>query len=321
MFYQIFQNLYWLPLVAAIFLTGYSCLLLAPKKEKFKERVKYNYLDKPFEPNWANDLYVISFQSPFSSFIEENDMHPKAIETNQMIGKAGKSHLLDYRVLTTLQLMLFIVSIAATVLFGILLVNALPFLCLLFNIPTEDVSTPTVFMTVGIIFLLLSIAPKFYIRSKANQTEAAFIKNLPILQIFLVNMIKSNRPIQDILFTLGTANTVYKDIFANAYRIFVRNRVDAYDYLATVFAGTGWATTVNVLRNSDKFDIKDTCTTLVNQITDLEEEVAASKSGKSSLKSLISEGSIGLPLAALMLLGVAPVVIMIMNMLNSASSF
>lgn len=316
----IFQDLYLIPLTGAIFLAAYTCLLLAPRKKK--QRVKYNYdaLNKPFSKTWANDLYIISFKDPVASFLPDDDMDEKAVKNNQIIAKAGYSDLMDYRVLTTLQLILFSVALIVTALIGFLLVNSLDVWCKLFNLQPEEVSPMSVFAVVGCILIFGAMMPKIYISSKANNIEAEFIKHLPILQIFLVTMIKSNRPFQDILYTLGNAEIVYKHIFANAYRIYVRDKEGAFDYLENAFAGTGWVNSINVLRSGDKFSQEETCKTLSNQLRDLEEEVSMMKGGKRNLKSLISEGSIALPFAAIMLLGIAPVVMYAFDMINKATA-
>lgn len=316
----IFQDLYLIPLTGAIFLAAYTCLLLAPRRKK--QRVKYNYdaLNKPFSKTWANDLYIISFKDPIASFLPDDDMDEKAVKNNQIIAKAGYSDLMDYRVLTTLQLILFAVAVVVTALIGFLLVNSLDVWCKLFNLQPEEVSPMSVFAVVGCVLIFGAMLPKIYISSKASNIEAEFIKHLPILQIFIVTMIKSNRPFQDILYTLGNAETVYKSIFANAYRIYVRDKEGAFNYLKNAFAGTGWVNSINVLRSGDKFSQEETCKTLSNQLRDLEEEVSMMKGGKRNLKSLISEGSIALPFAAIMLLGIAPVVMYAFDMINKATA-
>jgi len=315
----IFENVYMIPLVGALFLAAYSCLLLAPRKKK-EIKTQYDALNKPFTKTWANDLYYISFKSPFVSLMPEDDMDEKAVRTNQMIAQAGFSELLDYRVLTTLQTLLLIVAAVLTALLGFILTNSLDLWCAMFNLNPEDVAPMTVFAVVGCVLVFSAMLPKLYINSKAGNARTEFIKNLPILQIFLVSMIKSNRPMQDILYTLGNAETVYRTIFSNAYRIYVRDKEGAYDYLASAFAGTGWTNAVAVLRTSEKFSREEVCRTLNNQIHDLEEEVSLMKGGKRNLKSLISEGSIALPFLAVMLLGVVPLMVWAFGMVNDATS-
>lgn len=316
----IFQDLYLIPLTGAIFIAAYTCLLLAPRKKK--ERIKFSYdaLNKPFSKTWANDLYLISFKSPVSNFLPDDDFDEKAVKNNQTIAQAGFSEIMDYRVLTTLQLILFSIAVILTALIGFLLVNSLDVWCALFNLNPEEVSPMSVFMVIGCVLLLCSMAPKIYIASKAGSVRTDFIKNLPILQIFLVSMIKSNRPLQDVLYTLGNADTVYRSIFSNAYRIYARDKESAYDYLTSAFAGTGWTNTISVLRTSDRFSAVETCKALSNQLRDLEEEVSQMKSGKSNIKSLISEGSMALPLASIMLLTVVPILMAAFGMVNQATS-
>lgn len=316
----IFENIYLLPLIGAMFLAAYTCLLLAPKKKKKETKFQYDALNKPFSKTWANDLYLISFKDPVAKFLPTDDMDEKAVRTNQAIAQAGFSEMLDYRVLTTMQLLLLAIASILTALIGFLLVNSLETWCALFNLNPEEVSPMTVFAVIGCVLIFGALMPKLYINSKARNVRTEFIKNLPILQIFLVSMIKSNRPIHDILYTLGNAETVYRTIFSNAYRIYVRDKDSAYDYLQSAFSGTGWVNSIAVLRTSERFSRDETYKTLNSQIHDLEEEVSLMKSGKRNLKSLISEGSIALPFLAVMLLGIVPVVIWAFGMVSQATS-
>ena len=317
----IFQNLWLLSLTGALLIGAYGLLLLAPKKKKKKNiKIDYDILNRPFNKNWANDLYAMSFKSPLASFIPEEDTDPKAVALNKSIAQAGYSMEMDYRVLNTLQILLFMAAVVLTGVIGFILANSLNLWCALFNLKTEDVSPMTIFLIVGSVLLLTALLPKLYIKSKANRASSEFIKNLPVIQIFLVSMMKSKRPIDEVLYTFGQAETVYKSIFANAYRIYSRDRNAAFEFLHNAFNGTGWDSTITTLETLSSYDTSETVKILSNQIRDLEEEVNDSKLGKRNIRGLISEGSVGMPFLAFMLLVIAPLAVWALDMVSKASS-
>lgn len=313
--------LYLITISAALILAVYGMLLSSPNKKKQKKFIKnYDELSKPFESNLYNDIYDISFKSPFTSFIPETDNDKKAIQMNQMIAKAGYSSKMDYRVMITLQTMLLGLAVVATVVTGFVLANALPFWTQLFNLQEEDVSPMTVFVILGSIFLLCALLPKLIISSKANNAETGFIKDLPILLIFIISMMESNRPIGEIIYTLGMADTKYKSIFANAYRIYRRDKEASFEYLFTAFDKTGFKDVIQILATSNEYSKEESLKVLSNKLPVIQEEVSNLKGKKNLVKSLISEGSIALPFIAIALLGIVPIIMYFMNMISDAQS-
>ena len=303
---KLFDYIYLLPAVGAIMLVLYAIFLLAPKKEVTVKPV-YDALDRPFDKGWQNDIYEMSFKAPFNSLMPEDSRDIRAVALNQKIARAGLSRQMDYRVLTTLQCMLLFGALILTFILGFIVMNSMDIWALLFNLSAEDTDPLAIFTVIGIILVLCAFIPKIVISLKANSVKREFIKNLPVLQNFVVSMMKSGRPISDVLFTLGDSDTVYRDIFANAYRIFIRDKEHAYDYLEDAFHGTGWTNTISLLRTNDKYSIEETTKALSGMMKSLEDEVQVLKGAKRGIKALISEGSIALPFLAVMLLGVSPI--------------
>ncbi|MEG1299900.1 MAG: hypothetical protein RSC93_04295 [Erysipelotrichaceae bacterium] len=313
---------YLIALTGAFLIALYMLLLYAPKSKKKKQIVnEYDTMVKPFTKNFYNDLYTISFKFPFASFMPESSKDKKAIELNHKIALAGYSEQMDFRVLSTLQISLFFLAIVVTLLFGFLLNTSLGFWCALFNLNAKDISPTTAFLVIGCVTMLLALVPKMRINSKAKNKEAGFVKDLPVLQIFLIGMLQSNRSISEIIYTLGTAETPYRDIFSNGYRIYTRDREAGFDYLITAFNGTAFKDSIIALSTGASYARDETVKVLRGRMGLLEEEVMAIKRKKNGLKSMISEGSIVLPFATLFLLGVTPLIMWGFSNMTKAMNF
>lgn len=316
---SVIEFIYLIPAIGALMLATYIVFLMAPKKEVTIKPV-YDALDRPFEKGWQNDIYEMSFKAPFNSLMPENSRDIKAVRLNQQIARAGLSRQMDYRVLTTFQILLFIGATLLTIMFGVIVMNSMNVWSLLFNLSAEDIDPTVIFLVIGLIMMLLAFIPRIYISFKASNVRKEFIKNLPVLQNFVVSMMKSGRPMADVLFTLGDSDIVYRDIFANAYRIFIRDKEHAYDYLEDAFYGTGWTNTISLLRTTDRYSTEETVKSLSGMMKTLEDEVQNIKGAKRGIKALISEGSIALPFLAVMLLGVAPILMWGIERLGTALS-
>lgn len=313
------ENSYLLPIAFAIFLVLVNLLSYAIQNQKKDPRLIYDINDAPFDNALSNKLYQMSYSSFFGSFLPESADMPKAQDQDKMFAESGFATKLNYRVFGTVQIMLFIAAFAATFLIGGIMALNPWIVKLLFNIEMAKGEFGP-FLFIGMILILLCLVPTLFFKSKANSRHAGFIKDLPILQLFIVLMLKSQRSTAEILYTLGKTNTRYREIFDIAYRISIRSQTEAFDYLRNAFAGTAFVDTITILATSEEYSKQDSIEVLEGRIDSLIQDVENIKGEKGVIKGLLSEGSIALPMIGLMVLVVVPILIYAMNMMNTAGN-
>lgn len=229
---------------------------------------------------------------------------------------------LDYRAFTVLQTSLLSLSIVLTIIIYLLLQQSDFIIRLFFNIDMTEGSNMTVLSVfIGIILLMAALVPNTYLNYIANKKNEAFISELPLVQLFLISMIRSKRPIGEILYTLSQNEGRYKNIFATGYRIFLRDKDGAFNYLESAFGRTSFKDSIIVLSTMEEYDKEFSVEALQSKMSTLLDDVAASKKNKGVLRGLLSEGSIALPFVAVMLLGVGPILYSVMLSMNSIFGF
>lgn len=249
-------------------------------------------------------------------------MHPSALARNSVIARSEMTKKLDYRAFAVLQMVLLMTALFMTVVVFLFLLQGDALFRFLFNINIEDESNLLVMSIMsGMSFLLMAFIPNIYIGHMARKKSDAFISDLPLLQLFLILMIRSKRPIGETLYTLSKTEGRYRNIFATGYRIFLRDKDAGFNYLESAFARTSFRDSINVLATCDEYSREYSAESLSTKMSTLLDDVAAVKKNKGVLRGLLSEGSIALPFVAVMLLVVGPILYSVMKSMNAIFTF
>lgn len=229
---------------------------------------------------------------------------------------------MDYRAFAVLQMVLLMAALSLTLVVYLFLLQGDLLFRVLFNINITDTGNlNAVSIMIGIILLTMAFIPNIYIKYLANKKTEAFVADLPLLQLFLILMIRSKRPIGETLYTLSKTDGRYRNIFATGYRIFLRDKDAGFNYLESAFARTSFRDSINVLATCDEYSREYGAESLQAKMPTLLDDVAAAKKNRGVLRGLLSEGSIALPFIAVMLLTVGPILSGVMKSMNTIFSF
>lgn len=305
------SNLYLLPIFIALFL-GVINLILSNLSEK-------KMIDKPFLNELSNELYVLSFSAPFKWFINPNEEDKRVKDINKLIQNANETKRMNYRVYVTLQTLIIFIGIFAWILLSFAIDNIIVLLKLLLNIQMAELTDSSLMqikLIIGIVLLSMSILPKYYLTSKANSNSYTFQKDLPILQLFIILMLKANRPLNEVLYVLSTTNTIYQPIFDNTYRIYIRDKHDGMEYLYEAFKDTKFVETVKVLMEFRDYSKKDTIIVLNNGLKEITEHTNNMKRKKGIKSNVFAQLYVALPFVSAILLGFGAPISYGLNLLN-----
>ena len=310
------KYIYLLPILIGILICIKS-LNLSKKIKINKEKTK-GMIDEPFQSKISNKLYKLSYKFPFKNFINENKADKKVQKIEDLIIASGYGHKLNYRVYIVIQLLILMVSILIFVALGLLLSKGAFIIKFLFNLKDLDGTITTNFKLMALLIISLSILlPKQYLKVKRRRRENDFIKDLPILQLFIILMLKAKRPLKDIFYVLSFTETAYKETFAVAYRKYIRNNEEAMEYLTEEFKNTKFSNTIKILSEYELYSKKESMRVLENGLKSIKDFATKFKKKKDRLSNIISQFSIGLPFLAVLLLGFAPIVYLgITNLLS-----
>lgn len=276
---------------------------------------------KPFANKWSNLLYNLSFVAPFEWFVDKREDEERAM--NHKLERADLTHLLDARTQQTLQVALFFIGI---VIFALVLIGLEPLLNLflfLVGMPANagegnGQALMIARLSVFLIILLGPISVPFLIGRRIRQRQLYFLKDLPLLQMFITLMLRSDATVEEVLYTLTTTETSYQDIFQVAYRMHLRNKGEAFAYLYEEFEDTPIIHTLEWLESYNEYAKIDTILSIENNQEDVIEATAEAKRKVGQIQGIIAAASFTLPFVALGLLGIAPIIYMVIDTLNNA---
>lgn len=216
-------------------------------------------------------------------------------------------------------MLLILFAIFASFVFSILADNSMILFQFLFNIKI-DVANPQTMnqikIVVSMILLSLSIIPKYYLSNKSKKNKYLFMKDLPILQLFIILMLKAKRPLNEVIYVLSTTNTIYRPIFDTAYRIYIRDKSEGMNYLIDAFSETKFEDTVKVLFEYGEYSKENTMVVLENGLKDITEYTNTFKRRKDIKVNVFSQLSLALPFLSAMLLGAGPLIYYGLNLMN-----
>lgn len=285
---------------------------------KFENRNK-KMVDRPFLNEISNEIYALSYVKPFSLFIKNDENHPEVLDIKKLIVQANETHRLNYETYTTLKYVLFLGLLGLSILFCMSAKPIVELANILFNMQT-DTSDETTMNLIKLTALFMStisfILPSMYLKFKASRINFNFIKDLPILQLFILLMLKAKRPLNEVLYVLSTTKTIYKPIFQSAYRIYIRDTKEALNYLEIAFKDTKFQDTIIVLKQYGEYSKGETIKVLENGLADITEFTNNYKRKKDIVGNLVTQLLIALPFIAAVLLGMAPLIYYGLDMMS-----
>lgn len=282
------------------------------------QKLKY---EKKFQSEISNKLYALSFVKPFVWFVPE-EHEEKGIKNNQLIVKAGFDHIINNRSYTTFQVLMFIVLIFTYAISLFFMDGIVDFMDIILTIKDDSASVSmSTRILVGVGLLVFTLIPKFYMMAIAKQNKFMFTQELPVIQLSIILMLRAKSPLGDILHSLGTNQTRYRHIFEKAYRIYLRDKSECWNYLEKHFVGSGFEDTISVLAANENYSREETIRVLDNVMAYLIQASNEQKKSGAALGNLFSQFSMAIPFGALLLLGAVPFAMYVFEMMGSGMSF
>lgn len=277
--------------------------------------------EKPFDNKWSNLLYNLSFVAPFSWFVDKREDEERKI--NHKIMQAGLSHLLNARTQQTLQASLLFLAVFIFALMMSSLESLINLGSFLVGMKAGASSIQPNIMTIIrivilLICLLLPASVPFVVRHKTHQRNMTFLKDLPMLQMFIGLTLRSDATIEEMLYTLTTTETSYQELFKIAYRKYLRNQKEAFEFLHEEFDGTPIAETIQILESFNEYAKIDTVLAIENNQEQVIEDTTLAKEKANQFGNIMAGISFALPFIGLGLLGIAPIIHMVVQALGNA---
>lgn len=283
-------------------------------------------IKKPFKNKWANNLYRYSYHMPFIWFIDEKEEHPRTKDLKLKLAEANLTHLFNQRSFTVLKFGVMMTSLIAFVLFVLMLDNAGAFAKLLFNVDQVSMagdstqSYGNIKIVAFMILLTLTLVPNFYLKRRASMYRYYHLKDIPVVQLFIILMLRSKKPIGEILYALSKINTRYQNIFDTGYRIYIRNKDEGLEYIKESFGETNFKETINVLKDMGEYSREDSIKLLENNMQQIVEKNNAMKRRGDLSRLVYSQSTIAIPFIAIIVLCFVPLAVLGIDIFQNAGA-
>lgn len=279
--------------------------------------------ERPFDNDYSNLFYNLSGVAPFKWFIEEDPRHEKAITLNQLIKNAEMEEKMNYESATTMQVSFLGLGLIVFGMINLMLISIISVLAFLFNLDAstivQDVGTMgMVRVFIAMACLLPALGLKFYLKNKAKKSEIDFLKDLPLLQLFIILMLRSNRTISEVLYVLSTTKSTYQKTFQYAYRVYLREPSDGFDFLEDTFGGTKLIETIYTLRDFGEYAKEESIASLENNQEEIVEYTSHAKRKAAAGQNLLASISMTFPFIAVIALAAGPAVYWGLGLLSSS---
>lgn len=257
---------------------------------------KMNIEKNKFEGKFFNVINLISYSFPINIFVKEGrELSKREKKIEKKINELDLGYMFDLRSFMALKLFLLFASLFVFFV-AIIIVNY-------YN---NNSFSLLEYIKYLIIVFIIPYIPDFYLKGKEKDYEKFYNDEVVILQLFMILLIKSNATIEDIIFAFSKMNTYYKRTFQKAYRMSLRNKGEALNYLEEKFKNTMFGNSFNILSNMFKYPKKDSVKILQANLKTMEKESLNQKRKKELTKFSYSQISVVIPFLITVFLGAIP---------------
>lgn len=294
--------------------------LLAAENKLDKLGIEKQKFAHPFF-NW---MYRYSNIAPFIWFADDDeDLTKKGLKILHQLKTGNLTHILTVRSYMGLTFLFLVISVAT----GGLLVYLQPYLptivLFLFDVDVSEMSTDYNMRTsimIMMLSLLIALVPNWFLKARSKKTIVANSKELPVVQMFIVLMLRSGKTVSEIIYGLSKLQTPHKKTFEHAYRVYVRSPQEAMDYLRKEFSFSRFADSFDLLEDVSEYARTETITIMEAGMNSLVEEIEQVKRRNDLSNLVYSQASMIAPFSAIILLGAVPFLIMGLSLFGSAQS-
>ncbi|WP_172418926.1 hypothetical protein [Geobacillus subterraneus] len=172
----------------------------------------------------------------------------------------------------------------------------------------------------AMVCFLLVFLPDAWLTQKARAARKQQRKDLPLLQMISILMLRANKTIGEVLFALSKLDTPHQEVFGKAFHIYLRNRQEGLLFLAQHFEGTKFAETFYLFQDMNDYSRQEIIRLLEDGLASMTEEMDQTHRRHDLSRLIYSQASMVVPFAAILLLGAVPFLVMGLEMVARSFS-
>lgn len=272
-----------------------------------------------FSNSKSNILYRLSYGIPFKWFVEDDDnLTLKGKTVLKDLQLTGYLKYFTVRSYMTLKVIIFMAALFCAIVNIFIANNADIFAKIFFGIGTnENTASTDKSLLIVCIWLMASLIPNIIIKTKVKKQLLINNKDIPMLQMFIILMLRSNKTVQEIMFSLSKINTNNRAVFEQGYRIYLRDKQEGINYIKSKFTNERFVETFGLLDDIGEYAREDCVRILESNLKSIIDHTNLVRRKNDLSRLVYSQGSMIIPFLALILLGVVPVIVSSIGMFTN----
>ena len=273
-------------------------------------RIRSLKLDEDmFDGKSYNFLYKLSFAYPLNKLLDKKKaLSKRERKLDQELKELDLNHKFNLRTFLALRFLLLFIPLFIM----LSLILYFKYFTSGFNVANQ--------LKWLIVPVVLAYIPDAYLIKKKLDYEEFNFNEVVILQMFMLLLIKSNSTIEDILYAFSRMETYHKRTFEKAYRISLRGKADALEFLQDKFSGTVFGSSFKILDEMFMYSKEDSVRILESNLKTIQKESLKNKTRKELTKFSYSQISVVVPFLVAILLGAMPLIQYGMDLMASGLS-
>lgn len=266
-----------------------------------------------FEHPFFDWLYRYSFVKPFIWFVDDdNELSTKGEAIKEKLIEAGYyNRYFVVRSYMAFQAIIFFVLVFIGMLMAAATLKIHVLYKFLFNVNVEPVPINIQSMLlIMMVVILMGLIPNFVLKSKVKKAIYNKNKDLPMLMMFAILMLRSGKSTGQIMYDLTKIESSQREIFEKAYRIYVRSPKDANELIKIHFGDGLFADMFDLLTDVSDYAKEETIMIIESNLKSFVDTTNEIKRRNDVTSQVISQTSMVIPFAAVIFLGVAPLLAM-----------
>lgn len=271
--------------------------------------------DEQFEHPFFKEVYRLSYKAPFKWFVEENEhrLSPKGEKLKEQLELSGYDRNFTVKSFMAFKVMIFMASMVLAGISILLMDNMGKIMDLFLDLPPtaadKGITLDMAIMTV-MFYMMFALFPSISLKNKAKKAIVNQNKDLPMIHMFTILMLRSNKTVMEILFALTKLNTHHKEVFEQGYRMYLRNKSEGMSFYRSHFDNERFIEMFNLLEDIAEYAREETISIMESNMKSLVEDTNMIKRRNDLSQLVYSQASMVIPFLAVILLGAAPIIVM-----------
>lgn len=269
-----------------------------------------------FNKKFHNKMLDLSYCFPFRYFVPKDFERDEKIDnTKKFLKDAQIEDKYNVRSFMAFKFFIFLVSFVLYLILVLIKKYSYKIRNFLFKTNLSPKSFSFVdTLPLLIICLFLALLPNIILKVKAKKNIMNRNKDIPLLQMFIILMLKSGKTVNETLYLLSKLSTPHKNTFIVGYRIYTRNPEEGFSYMKERFDNKKFQETFDVLEEIENYSRKESIMILENNMGSIVNEFNDIKRRNDLTNLLYSQASMIVPFLSIILFVMLPIIIFVMRL-------